>query len=89
MRNLDAMGGLAVAPAQVHTALDNWYTVQLHLNRRMKRGYQSNGGRDGRRLGNTGAQNRSNRGDRQDTADNSDWQTCTSILIQGYASTYQ
>jgi hypothetical protein len=29
---------------------------------RLKRGYQSNGGRDVRRLGNTGAQNRSNLG---------------------------
>jgi hypothetical protein len=62
MRNLDATGGLVVAPAQVQTPLYNWYTFQLRRRRRLKSGYQRNGGRDGRRLGNTGAQNRSNRG---------------------------
>jgi hypothetical protein len=55
-------GGLAVAPAQVQTTLDNWYTIQLRRRRRLKMGFQRNGGRDGRRLSNTGAQNRYNRG---------------------------
>jgi hypothetical protein len=58
MKNPDATGVLVVAPAQVQTTLDNWYTVHC----RLKRGYQRSGGRDGRRLGNTGAQHRSNRG---------------------------
>jgi hypothetical protein len=61
MRNPDETGGLSVAPAQVQTSLDNWYTAQLRRRRRLKRGYKRNGVRDGRRLGNTGAQNPSNR----------------------------
>jgi hypothetical protein len=62
MRNPIATDGVAVTPIQVQTTLDNWYTVQLRRRRRLKRGFQGNGGRDERRTTNTGIQNRSNRG---------------------------
>jgi hypothetical protein len=62
MRNLSAMGGPAEAPAQVQTTLDSWYTVQLRQRRRLKKGFQRNGGRDERRIANSVTQSRSNRG---------------------------
>jgi hypothetical protein len=62
MRAPIATDGVAMTPAQVQTTLDNWYTIQLRRCRRLKRGYQRNGGRDERRTTNTGIYNRSNRG---------------------------
>jgi hypothetical protein len=62
MRNPAATDGAAAAPIQVQYTLDNVYTVQLRRRRRLKRGFQRNGGRDERKTTNTGTQNRSNRG---------------------------
>jgi hypothetical protein len=59
MRNPDTTGGLAVIPPRCK---QHWITGRLSSRlRRLKRGYQRNGGRDGRRLVNTGTQNQSNR----------------------------
>jgi hypothetical protein len=52
------MDGAAATPAQVQTTLGNWYTVQLRRRRRLKKGYQRNGGQDERRTTNPGTQNR-------------------------------
>jgi hypothetical protein len=63
MREPNTTGGIPVATTHVQTTLDILYTVKLRRRRRLKRGYQRNGEKDGRRLEvNNGTQSRSTRG---------------------------